>query len=187
MRLRMRSMGGTLLLALVAAAALGEGRTQCVPVEPTDPAVDPVTGSACAAAADCGPGYECYTLAPGGYCMPGAPGGPTACREPEHPCPEGTTCSPLPWHQISGVCLAPCQTVDDCRPGYLCNYVELFPGEPDTPRSPGPVCWAVCEFGADQTCNDNPIISSLHGRCLPDGTCECLGAFAKNPETGRCL
>jgi hypothetical protein len=45
----------------------------------------------------------------------------------------------------------------------------------------------VCEPGADQSCNDNPAISSLHGRCLPNGTCECQGGIEKNPETGRCL
>jgi len=38
----------------------------------------------------------------------------------------------------------------------------------------------------DQTCNDNPEISSLHGACLPDGTCECKAEFEKNPATGRC-
>jgi len=45
----------------------------------------------------------------------------------------------------------------------------------------------VCEPGADQTCNDNPAISSLHGRCLPDRTCECAEGVQKNPDTGRCL
>jgi hypothetical protein len=43
----------------------------------------------------------------------------------------------------------------------------------------------VCEFGADQTCNDNPIISSLHGVCHKDGTCECHLGFAKT-EKGLC-
>lgn len=45
----------------------------------------------------------------------------------------------------------------------------------------------VCEPGADQTCNDDPAISSLHGRCLPDGSCECTAGIEKNPATGRCL
>ncbi len=172
-------------LALLALGLLGGSRLNCEPVDPSVP-VDPVVGSACRAAADCGPGYDCYTMAPGGYCLPGAPGGPTACREPEVPCPEGTLCSPLPWHAISGVCMAPCERAADCRPGYVCRVVELFPGDAETPSSPGPVCWTVCEVGMDQSCNDNPMISSLHGTCLPDGTCECHG-FEKNPETGRCL
>jgi hypothetical protein len=38
----------------------------------------------------------------------------------------------------------------------------------------------------DQTCNDDVAISSLHGVCKPDGTCECKAEFAKNPATGRC-
>lgn len=46
---------------------------------------------------------------------------------------------------------------------------------------------AVCELGRDQTCNDNPEISSLHGRCLPNGTCQCNDGIEKNPETERCL
>lgn len=45
----------------------------------------------------------------------------------------------------------------------------------------------VCEPGMDQSCNDDPAISSLHGRCLPNGTCECANGIEKNPETGRCL
>lgn len=45
----------------------------------------------------------------------------------------------------------------------------------------------VCEPGRDQTCNDDPAISSLHGRCLPNGTCECSDGIAKNAATGRCL
>lgn len=43
----------------------------------------------------------------------------------------------------------------------------------------------VCMFGADQTCNDNPAISSLHGVCQRDGTCMCHLGFAKT-ERGLC-
>jgi hypothetical protein len=43
-----------------------------------------------------------------------------------------------------------------------------------------------CTPGADHTCNDNPIISSLRGRCLPDGTCACNAGATLNLETGRC-
>jgi hypothetical protein len=31
----------------------------------------------------------------------------------------------------------------------------------------------TCTVGADQTCNDNPSISSLHGHCVDDGRCLC--------------
>lgn len=44
----------------------------------------------------------------------------------------------------------------------------------------------VCEVGADQSCNDDPAISSLHGTCQRDGTCQCLPGIEKNPATGRC-
>jgi len=148
---------------------------------------DPVTGRACSVASDCGTGYACSTEAPGGYCLPGSPGGPTACREPETPCPVGTVCSPLPLHAISGVCLRPCEQWTECRPGYVCDFLALFPDDPQSPKSPRKVCWhAVCQPGADQTCNDSPYISSIHGTCQPDGTCTCSGTFEKNPATGRC-
>jgi hypothetical protein len=48
------------------------------------------------------------------------------------------------------------------------------------------VCWPACTVGMNQTCNDNPIISSIHGTCQVDGSCAC-GTWGKNPETGRCL
>jgi hypothetical protein len=44
-----------------------------------------------------------------------------------------------------------------------------------------------CMFGADQSCNDNPALNSLHGTCNRDGTCTCHAQFAKNPKTGLCL
>jgi hypothetical protein len=69
----------------------------------------------------------------------------------------------------------------------VCGVVELFPGDPNTPKSPAPVCWTVCQPGMDQTCNDNPVVQSTHGTCEPDGTCTCKDGFAKNPKTGRCL
>ena len=45
---------------------------------------------------------------------------------------------------------------------------------------------AVCTFGADQTCNDNPRLSSIHGRCTDAGACAC-GDAGTNPDSGRCL
>ncbi|MEO8213863.1 MAG: hypothetical protein ABI560_11750, partial [Myxococcales bacterium] len=45
----------------------------------------------------------------------------------------------------------------------------------------------VCTFSKDQTCNDSPSVSSLHGRCQPDGTCMCRPGFEKNAATGKCL
>ncbi|MFZ5897014.1 MAG: hypothetical protein ACOY0T_38505 [Myxococcota bacterium] len=45
---------------------------------------------------------------------------------------------------------------------------------------------ATCEPGAHQTCNDDPIISSLRGTCLPSGMCECKAEFEINPLTGKC-
>ena len=45
----------------------------------------------------------------------------------------------------------------------------------------------VCTPGMDQSCNDNPEISSLHGTCNPDRTCICKQPFQKRPKTGECL
>jgi len=42
----------------------------------------------------------------------------------------------------------------------------------------------VCEPGADQTCNADPLMSSIAGRCNPDGTCACDVWI--DPATGRC-
>jgi hypothetical protein len=45
---------------------------------------------------------------------------------------------------------------------------------------------AVCTPGADQTCNDNPAWSSIHGRCTDGGVCVC-GDAGTNPDSGHCL
>ena len=48
-------------------------------------------------------------------------------------------------------------------------------------------CAPVCTTGSDQSCNDNPIVSSLHGHCTAAGQCQCGTGFTLNPNTGRCL
>jgi hypothetical protein len=47
-------------------------------------------------------------------------------------------------------------------------------------------CPPVCKFGYDQTCNDDPEVSSLEGVCLASGTCSCRTGTKVNPATGRC-
>lgn len=68
--------------------------------------------------------------------------------------------------------------------------VLLFSGcwfVPEAPQADGGVeAEAACTPGLDQTCNDSPIVSSLMGRCEPDGTCTCYAGTALNPATGRC-
>lgn len=44
----------------------------------------------------------------------------------------------------------------------------------------------VCTPGANQTCNDNPALSSIRGECTAAGRCLCPNS-SLNPETGRCL
>jgi hypothetical protein len=45
---------------------------------------------------------------------------------------------------------------------------------------------AVCILGLDQSCNDSPFVSSIWGRCVEPGICECDASYETNPETGRC-
>ncbi|HEY2902633.1 MAG TPA: hypothetical protein VGL59_18755 [Polyangia bacterium] len=56
--------------------------------------------------------------------------------------------------------------------------------------SPGRGCiGSDCMLGQDQTCNDNPVVSSYQGRCMagPGGTrCVCNPPFTLNPNNGHC-
>jgi hypothetical protein len=151
----------------------------------TEPAS--TAGSACTAAAGCGAGFTCLTAAPGGYCVASSSIPATPCGASASTCPAGTTCAPVPWSQMPSVCMRTCTATSECRAGQQCNYTEAFPGSSTGLRSAERVCWPACTVGMDQTCNDNPIISSIHGVCQPDGSCTCSGTWAKNPATGRCL
>ena len=44
----------------------------------------------------------------------------------------------------------------------------------------------ACTPGIDQTCNDDPAVSSLWGRCTAEGACACAAGRVINPATGRC-
>jgi hypothetical protein len=44
---------------------------------------------------------------------------------------------------------------------------------------------AVCTPGADQTCNDNSALSSIHGHCLSDKRCSCNSPY-KLLSSGKC-
>lgn len=48
----------------------------------------------------------------------------------------------------------------------------------------GPV--NVCTVGADQTCNDDLTINSIHGTCVTGGRCECSAGFTLVPTSGKC-
>jgi hypothetical protein len=66
-----------------------------------------------------------------------------------------------------------------------------------TPEASGlPVSGAAPEPGAaqgkrapcttDQSCNENPSVSSLWGRCTPLGVCECKDGFERSPTSDLC-
>lgn len=97
--------------------------------------VNAVIGSPCTLDADCGTGYRCQPTVPGGYCV--------ADCSPNQACPEGSVCSPLPMSRVTGVCMRPCSSVNDCRKDYVCEVVYLFPGDPNAPSSQVPVCWVA--------------------------------------------
>jgi len=50
----------------------------------------------------------------------------------------------------------------------------------------GPPAPRVCTFGADQTCNDDSLLSSVQGSCNQDGSCTCHPGFQVDPRSGRC-
>lgn len=99
-----------------------------------------VIGRPCTADADCGGGdVRCYLGAPGGYCSFFCAG--------DAECPTGSICAPMPLSRVSGMCMKSCSTAADCRSGYACDIVHLFPGDPTSPSSPSPVCWEAQDAG----------------------------------------
>jgi hypothetical protein len=75
------------------------------------------------------------------------------------------------------------------RPGYrasLCATLQATAAMTKQVRVVANQVWinTACTFGMDQTCNENPLISSLRGTCQRDGTCVCQDAKA---PSGRCL
>ena len=45
---------------------------------------------------------------------------------------------------------------------------------------------APCAFGQDQSCNEDPKVSALWGRCTELGVCECKPGFELGPESRLC-
>jgi hypothetical protein len=45
---------------------------------------------------------------------------------------------------------------------------------------------STCTVGMNQTCNDSPTISSIHGQCVTGGRCLCTN-FALSATSGKCL
>jgi hypothetical protein len=63
--------------------------------------------------------------------------------------------------------------------------IHLDAGDADGANQDGGSA-AACTPGMDQTCNDNPSVSALWGRCKMDGTCHCEAGFIVKSSTGRC-
>src|SRR4051812_32848961 len=45
---------------------------------------------------------------------------------------------------------------------------------------------APCTLGADQSCNEDPKVSALWGRCSELGVCECKPGFERSPTSDLC-
>lgn len=45
---------------------------------------------------------------------------------------------------------------------------------------------APCTLGEDQSCNDDPSVSALWGRCTELGVCECNAGFERSPTSDLC-
>jgi hypothetical protein len=124
---------------------------------------------------------------------PEAEGGPVLTSCPEDP-RDGEACAGTFLCDPTCACPPCCGIVWQCFQGKLAiagysdacmNHQpdDCLDGSADGADSGG----AACTPGADQTCNDNPAISSLHGHCTDAGTCECRFDGGVNPTTGRCL
>ena len=46
----------------------------------------------------------------------------------------------------------------------------------------------VCTVGADETCNDDPTINSIHGHCVANGHCSCITTLGSTlvAASGKC-
>jgi hypothetical protein len=45
----------------------------------------------------------------------------------------------------------------------------------------------ACTQGMDQSCNEDPKVSSLRGKCNDDSTCTCVAGATKVTSSGKCL
>ena len=79
--------------------------------------------------------------------------------------------------QSDGTCL--------CNTGYLLNPStgRCISGKTDA----GTVLSQVCTPGNDQTCNDNPRLTTLQGICQANGLCVCASGYEINLVTGLCM
>jgi hypothetical protein len=136
--------------------------------------------------ASCPAGYDAI-WEPGACCPTCLPSTPTTCDAGTSfhgcclPAPYGATCS-----ESELLCWTPCiagQRAElGCAQGVWVEAKTVFPCYSD-----GGVSLGACIPGKDWTCNDNPMINSIHGTCNADGLCTCANGFALNPNTLRCL
>ncbi len=70
-----------------------------------------------------------------------------------------------------------------CGCGQAASESAVSPSDSQQPMPAGKR--APCTLGADQTCNEDPSVSALWGRCTELGVCECQEGFALSPR-GRC-
>jgi len=66
-------------------------------------------------------------------------------------------------------------TVSGIEGALCCSLTGAAPSEePTAKRTP-------CTLGADQTCNEDPKVSALWGKCTEQGVCVCNPGFELGP------
>jgi hypothetical protein len=142
-------------------------------------------GSPCAADGSCGGGTNDAGNVITQACTLSAP--MTVYCDTDSTCaPYGATCyiAPPGTAEPSNYCECPAcggniaATPRTCGAGLGCNN--------QNPDVSGVCVHAPCTFGQDQTCNDDPGISSIHGTCNANGTCTCTSPSKLVPSTGKC-
>jgi hypothetical protein len=67
-----------------------------------------------------------------------------------------------------------------------CSSPAATPAQAPEPTAAPPTGKrAPCTLGQDQTCNGDPKVSALWGRCTESGVCECNAGFELHPS-GYC-
>jgi hypothetical protein len=66
------------------------------------------------------------------------------------------------------------------------SATPAMPEPAAAPTEPSRSKRAPCTLGVDQSCNEDPAVSALWGRCTELGVCECKPGFERSPTSDLC-